>query len=55
MEEMQRALSHFQSILEEQFKRLETLNKPKKDFAAMDTVTFTFGTMKSLPWMRFLT
>ena len=39
MEEMQRALSHFQAILEEQFRRLETLNKPKKDFAAMDTIT----------------
>ena len=39
MEDMQKALNHFQAILEEQFKRLETMDKPKKDFSAMDTVT----------------
>ena len=39
MEHMEMALAHFERILQEQFKRLETMNKPKKDFAAMDTVT----------------
>ncbi len=39
MENLQNALAHFQSLLEGQFKRLETMNKPKKDFAAMETVT----------------
>ncbi len=39
MEDMQKALNHFQAILEEQFKRLETMEKPKKDFSAMETVT----------------
>ncbi len=39
MEYMEKALAHFQSLLEQQFKRLETLDKPKKDFATMDTIT----------------
>ena len=39
MDKMQKALSHFQKILEEQMKRLETMEKPKKDFATMETVT----------------
>ncbi len=39
MEQMEKALAHFRSLLEEQFKRLETLEKPRKDFAAMETVT----------------
>lgn len=39
MEEIKNALEHFQAILEEQFKRLETIDKPRKDFAAMETVT----------------
>ncbi len=39
MEQMEKALMHFQSLLEEQFKRLETLEKPRKDFASMETVT----------------
>ena len=39
MENMEKALAHFQKLLEEQTKRLETLNKPRKDFSAMETVT----------------
>ena len=39
MEQMEQALSHFKTLLEDQFKRLETMNKPKKDFASMDTIT----------------
>ena len=39
MEHMEKALSHFQKLLEEQTKRLETLNKPRKDFSKMETVT----------------
>ena len=39
MEQIEQALSHFKTILEEQFKRLETMEKPKKDFSQMDTVT----------------
>lgn len=39
MEYMEKALSHFQKLLEEQTKRLETLNKPRKDFTKMETVT----------------
>ena len=39
MEYMEKALAHFQKLLEEQTKRLETLNKPRKDFASMETVT----------------
>ncbi len=39
MEQMEKALAHFRSLLEEQFKRLETIEKPKKDFASMETVT----------------
>ena len=39
MEQMEKALAHFKSLLEEQFKRLETMDKPKKDFASMETVT----------------
>ena len=39
MEQIEQALSHFKNILEEQFKRLETMEKPKKDFSKMDTVT----------------
>ena len=39
MEHMEKALAHFQALLEEQFKRLETMNKPRKDFATMQTVT----------------
>ena len=39
MEYMEKALAHFHGLLEEQFKRLETMNKPKKDFATMDKVT----------------
>jgi len=39
MEQLEKALAHFQTLLEEQFKRLETLNKPKKDFTTMQTVT----------------
>jgi len=36
---MEQALAHFKRLLEEQFKRLETLEKPRKDYAAMDSVT----------------
>ena len=36
---MEQALLHFKALLEEQFRRLETLNKPKKDFSAMESVT----------------
>lgn len=36
---MEQALSHFRVLLEEQLRRLETLDKPKKDFSAMETVT----------------
>ncbi len=36
---MEKALEHFKCLLEEQLARVETLNKPKKDFSAMDTVT----------------
>ena len=36
---MEQALAHFKKLLEEQFKRLETLDKPRKDFSAMETVT----------------
>ena len=36
---MEKALAHFKELLEEQLHRLETLEKPKKDFAAMETVT----------------
>ena len=39
MEQMEKALAHFKGLLEEQFRRLETLNKPKKDFSSMETVT----------------
>ena len=39
MEYMEKALAHFQKLLEEQAKRLETLNKPRKDFSAMESVT----------------
>ena len=39
MEQMEKALAHFQAILEEQFARLKTMEKPKKDFSAMETVT----------------
>ena len=39
MEQIEQALSHFKTLLEDQFKRLETMNKPKKDFASMDTIT----------------
>ena len=39
MEHMEKALKHFETILQEQFKRLETMNKPKKDFASMEKVT----------------
>ena len=36
---MEQALAHFKKLLEEQFKRLETLDKPRKEFASMETVT----------------
>ena len=39
MEQMEKALNHFKTLLEEQYKRLETMNKPKKDFASMDKIT----------------
>ena len=39
MEHIERALAHFRTLLEEQNKRLETLNKPRKDFSKMETVT----------------
>lgn len=39
MEHMEKALAHFQKLLEEQTKRLDTLNKPRKDFSAMESVT----------------
>ena len=39
MEHIERALAHFRTLLEEQNKRLETLNKPRKDFASAETVT----------------
>jgi len=39
MEQMEMALAHFRTLLEDQFKRLETLNKPKKDFHSMEKVT----------------
>ena len=36
---MEQALNHFKELLEDQLRRLETLDKPKKDFAKMETVT----------------
>ncbi len=39
MEQMEKALAHFKNLLEEQFKRLETMDKPKKDFSKMDIIT----------------
>ena len=39
MEHIERALAHFRTLLEEQNKRLETLNKPRKDFASAETIT----------------
>ena len=39
MKQMEKALAHFKGLLEEQFRRLETLNKPKKDFSSMEIVT----------------
>lgn len=39
MEQIEKALAHFQVLLEEQFKRLETIDKPRKDFTTMETVT----------------
>ena len=39
MEQMEKALVHFRTLLEEQFQRLETLNKPRKDFSAMEKIT----------------
>ena len=39
MEQIEKALAHFQTILQEQFRRLETMDKPKKDFASMEKIT----------------
>ena len=39
MEHIESALAHFRALLEEQNKRLETLDKPRKDFANAETVT----------------
>ena len=39
MEHIEKALAHFKALLEAQYQRLETMEKPKKDFAAMDTIT----------------
>ncbi len=39
MEHIEKALAHFQKLLQEQYKRLETMDKPKKDFAAMEKIT----------------
>ena len=39
MEHIERAKAHFQALLEAQFKRLETMDKPRKDFAKMDKIT----------------
>ena len=39
MEQMEKALAHFRALLEEQFKRLETMDKPRKDFSKMDKIT----------------
>ena len=39
MEYIEKALAHFRSLLEEQQARLLTLEKPRKDFASMETVT----------------
>ena len=36
---MEQALAHFKRLLEQQYKRLETLEKPRKDFSKMETVT----------------
>ncbi len=36
---MEQAVSQFRNLLEEQLRRLETLEKPKKDFSKMETVT----------------
>ena len=36
---MEQAVSQFKKLLEEQLRRLETLEKPKKDFSAMEKVT----------------
>jgi len=36
---MEKALTHFKALLEDQLRRLETLDKPKKDFSAMEIVT----------------
>ena len=39
MEHIEKALAHFQTLLEEQYKRLENMDKPRKDFAKMDKIT----------------
>ena len=39
MEHIEKALAHFRSLLEEQQKRLLTLEKPRKDYTAMETIT----------------
>lgn len=39
MEHIEQALAHFRMILEEQFQRLETIDKPRKDFASMEKIT----------------
>ena len=36
---MEQAIAHFQRLLEQQQERLKTLEKPKKDFSKMETVT----------------
>ena len=36
---MEQALAHFKMLLEQQQERLKTLEKPKKDFSKMETVT----------------
>ena len=39
MEQFKEALTHFQTLLEEQYKRLQTMDKPRKDFSKMDKIT----------------
>ena len=38
MECVEQALVHFRKLLEEQFQRLETIEKPRKDFASMEKI-----------------
>ena len=39
MENLETAVAHFRKLLEDQYARLNTLEKPRKDFSALHTVT----------------